>query len=68
MKPVIYVMEPIGVDGAEEATETLFYCSEACRVNATIVLRAESDDPVQWGQCADWATGTVCDMCAVPLA
>lgn len=67
MKPVIYITEPIGVDGAQEATEVLFYCGEACRVNASIELRAESDDPVQWGRSADWIPGTVCDECAAPL-
>lgn len=62
-RPVIYTMGPIGVDGAEEATGVLFYCSGMCRVNASIKRREESDEPIQFGYSADFITGAVCDEC-----
>lgn len=67
MKPVIYLIEPIGLDGKGEATQTLFYCCDECRVNASIELRTESGDPVQWGRSSDWIEGTVCDECGGAL-
>lgn len=65
--PVIYNMEPIGVDGANEATGVLFYCSESCRCTAAIELRSESDGPVQYGRSEDYIDGAVCDACGLKL-
>jgi hypothetical protein len=62
-RPVIYEMEPIGVDGADEATGVRFYCSDACRITASVKRREESDEPIQFGYSADLITGQVCDEC-----
>ena len=61
--PVTYIMEPIGVDGAEEAGQVLFYCSDKCRCDAKPYI----DGSIQIGQSAEWIDGTVCDLCAAPL-
>lgn len=61
--PVTYIMEPIGVDGADEAGQVLFYCSDDCRCAA----KSDIDGSIQVGQSADWIDGTVCDECGTPL-
>ena len=66
-RPVIYEMEPIGVDGAGEATGVLFYCSDACRITASVNRREESDEPVQFGYSSDFITGQVFEECGGAL-
>ena len=62
--PVIYTLEPIGLNGAEEATGTLFFCSGKCREAAITERRVDSDGPIALGVSAEYETGTVCDECA----
>lgn len=61
--PVLYLMEPIGVDGGQEAVETLFFCSEECRY----VIQQNTAHTVDSGMNGEYVTGTVCDECGKPL-
>lgn len=66
--PAIYILDPIGVDGALEANGTVFvYCSEACRTIAIIERGVESDPPHRLGASSDWVDGAVCDECGIKL-
>lgn len=47
--PAIYVLNPIGIDGALEATDVLHFCSEECRQaiaenTAHTIKKGESED------------------------
>jgi hypothetical protein len=60
--PVIYEMEPIGVNGALEAVAIHWYCSESCRDKDDTLL---GDTKI--GMNGDYADGTVCERCVKPL-
>lgn len=61
--PAIYILEPIGVDGALEATDVLHFCSEECRQ----VIAENTAHTIKAGESEDWIEGTVCDECGVCL-
>lgn len=61
-KPCIYEREPIGVDGALEATTVRWFCSSECRENAARMPRDVD------GFDGEWIAGTQCDKCGKPLA
>lgn len=62
MTPCIYTLEPIGTDGALEATKVNWFCSEACRVQFPVVPHQSIEATNE-----DWIEGTVCDTCGRPL-
>lgn len=59
--PAIFVLEPIGVDGALEANGTVYYfCTFGCRLqwrNKTPNIFTKS------AYSPDYCEGTVCDEC-----
>lgn len=59
----LYIMEPIGVDGALEAVNVMHFCSDECRQ----VIAQNTEHTVNPGVSEDWIEGTVCDECGVPL-
>jgi hypothetical protein len=67
---VIYTLEPIGVDGANEATGTHWYCSNECRVEGNPV---DGGSPIEWdgafehGMATPDADGLCCETCMAPL-
>lgn len=66
--PAIYMLDPIGVDGALEANGTVFiYCSETCRSTAIKERGVGSDHPHKLSASPDWADGAVCDECLARL-
>ena len=67
MFPVIYTMEPIGVNESEEATGVLFFCSLECRDTAMTERRVESDGPIALGMSGDHIDNTCCDECGFKL-
>lgn len=61
--PALFILEPIGVDGALEAVETLVFCCDDCRN----IVRLNTAHMVKVGESADYIEGTVCDECAAAL-
>ncbi len=61
--PVLYVMEPIGVDGAMEAVDVLWFCSVECRG----VIEANTAHVVTAGESNEYIGGTMCDKCGIDL-
>lgn len=67
-KPAVFMLEPIGYDGALEANGIVFYfCGDKCRENWTIYRRSDSEGPIALGSSPDWADGHQCDECGKPL-
>lgn len=61
----LYEQEPIGLDGALEATNVFYFCCDACR-QQFINNRNPSDKPLESGVSSDFESGTVCDQCDRP--
>ena len=68
MKPCIFMLSPIGVDGSLEADGTvLYFCSTHCRSIGLAELYVESDGPYKLGKSEDWDDQTICNECYKPL-
>lgn len=63
MTLALFILEPIGVNGAMEAVHCLRFCSERCRSECA----QKQTDTIALGTDEDWVDGTVCDVCAIPL-
>lgn len=59
--PVIYNLEPIGVNGAFEAVERVPFCSTACRSD---YYKNIVGNHVAYGSDAEGLEGEVCTQCA----
>lgn len=66
-KPAVFGLEPIGVDGALEATSVFVFCCDKCRETATTNRRSDYEGPIALGSSPDWCDGAVCDECGKPL-
>jgi hypothetical protein len=74
--PCIYILDPIGVDGALEANGIVYYfCSERCMNIAANAIEHKTErqpystgeQPYSMGESSDWIPGTQCDECGQSL-
>jgi len=63
MAKALYVMQPIGADGALEAVDTLWFCSDECRG----VIAQNTEHTFTEGENSEYIPGTVCDECGDAL-
>ena len=63
MAKAIFELEPIGVDGALEATYSHVFCSDKCREAFKLTDGQQS----KFGEDVDFIDGCVCETCGVPL-
>lgn len=68
--PVIFELEPIGVDGGNEATNPHWYCSDACRKEGNPVDGSHPIDhegAFAYGDVATNIDGLQCECCGKDL-
>ena len=65
--PVLYTMEPIGVDGALEAVDVIWFGSETCRNLYRVTEMIPDDVELAEGMNGDCEDGTVCEYCCEPI-
>lgn len=63
MALALFTVEPIGVDGQNEAVNVYHFDSDFCRQK---FFNSHEDDYL-FGDSPDWIDGTVCDYCGEKL-
>ena len=64
MALALYDMEPIGVDGALEATGVIYFCSPECR----LAFAKQCQSPPATGEDSEFLPGHRCEECGKELA